>query len=199
MVPVEVQGHLKSQRWFEFTAVVQVKIKHCRGTHLSRVKLTWSELSLPWQNSSPLSGLARRLFRIRRRFPRSDPPSKAFTVSKLSGLLDAFLSPIVRIDVYWYSPGLYDLEWRREFEAILEGNLLPFTRTWPVVIWEQLNNGFPILLRSLIFNIFHTLKRNFTSPRAHIISSISFKHSTVNKSSIRVLNGGSMWGTKIRS
>ena len=121
---------------------------------------------------------------------------KSFTVSKLSGLLDAFLSPIVRIDVYWYSPGLYDLEWRREFEAILEGNLLPFTRTWPVVIWEQLNDGFPILLRSLVFNIFHTLKRNFESSRAHIISSISLKHSTVNKSSIRVLNGGSMWGKK---
>ena len=54
MEPVGGQGHHKSQRWLEITNAVQVKIKYRRGTHLSRVKLTWSELSLPWQNSRPL-------------------------------------------------------------------------------------------------------------------------------------------------
>ena len=37
-------------------------------------------------------------------------------------------------------------------------------RTWPVVIRKQLNKGFPILLRSLVFNIFHTLEEKFRIP-----------------------------------
>ena len=43
----------QSKRWFEISAVVHVKIKQCRGTNLSRVKLSLPELSLPWQKSRP--------------------------------------------------------------------------------------------------------------------------------------------------
>ena len=55
IVSVGGHGHLKSKRWFEITAVVHVKIKQCRGTHLIRVKLSLRELSLPWQKSRPPS------------------------------------------------------------------------------------------------------------------------------------------------
>ena len=55
MVPVGGHGHLKSKRWFEISNVIHVKIKQCRDTHLSSVKLSLSELSIPWQKSRPRS------------------------------------------------------------------------------------------------------------------------------------------------
>ena len=54
-------GHPKSQRWFEISTAVNVRFKHYRVTHLSRVKLTCTQLSLSWglkfclQISRPLS------------------------------------------------------------------------------------------------------------------------------------------------
>ena len=96
----------------------------------------------PWglnfclQISRPLSGLACRLFRIRKRFPRSDPPSK---------ILYRFLT--IRF-AQCLSFGI-----RHSFELIATGRIaevVPFrmeTRAWPALTWGQLNIATPIKAR----------------------------------------------------
>ena len=135
-------GHPKSQRWFEISTAVNVRFKHYRVTHLSRVKLTCTQLSLPWvlkfclQISRPLSGLACRLFRMRKRFPRSHPPSK---------ILYRFLT--IRF-VQCLSFGI-----RHSFELIATERIAEFvpfrmeTRAWPALTWGQLNIAIPIKAR----------------------------------------------------
>ena len=135
-------GHPKSQRWFEISTAVNVRFKHYKVIHLSRVKLTWTQLFLPWgltfclQISRPLSGLACRLFRIRKRFPRSDPPSK---------IMYRFLT--IRF-AQCLSFGI-----RHSFELIATERIAEFvpfrmeTRAWPALTWGQLNIAIPIKAR----------------------------------------------------
>ena len=102
-----------------------------------------SKLSLPWglnfclQVSPPFLGLACQLFRIQKRFPRSDPPSK---------ILYRFLT-------FRFAQCL-SFGIRRSFELIATeriAKVVPFrmeTRAWPVVTWGQLNIAIPIKARS---------------------------------------------------
>ena len=98
-----------------------------------------SKLSLPWglnfclQVSPPFLGLACQLFRIQKRFPRSDPPSK---------ILYRFLT--LRF-AQCLSFGI-----RHSFELIAterNAKVVPFrieTRAWPVITWGELNIAIPI-------------------------------------------------------
>ena len=95
-----------------------------------------SKLSLPWglnfclQVSPPFLGLACQFFRIQKRFPRSDPPSKI-------KILYRFLT--VRF-AQCFSFGI-----RHSFELIAterNAKVVPFrieTRAWPVIAWGELN------------------------------------------------------------
>ena len=103
-----------------------------------------SKLSLPWGlnlclqiSSPPPSGLACQLFRIQKRFPQSDPPSK---------ILYRFLTVRFAQCLFF---GI-----RHSFELIATeriAKVVPFrmeTRAWPVVTWGQLNIAIPIKARS---------------------------------------------------
>ena len=126
--------HPKSQRWFEISTDVNVRFKHYRVTHHGRVKIV-SSLGLKFclQVSPPFLGLACQLFRIQKRFPRSDPPSK---------ILYRFLT--VRF-AQCLSFGI-----RHSFELIATERIVkvvPFrmeTRALPVVTWRELNIAIPI-------------------------------------------------------
>ena len=168
-------GHPKSQRWFEISTAVNVRFKHYGVTHLSRVKLTWTQLSLPWglnfclQISRPLSGLACRLFRIRKRFARSDPPSK---------ILYRFLT--IRF-AQCLPFGI-----RHSFELIATGRIaevVPFrmeTRGWPALTWGQLNIAIPIKARFTFWFYKGLCKQNVS-----LHSGVS--HFTALENSIRVV------------
>ena len=123
--------HPKSQRWFEISTDVNVRFKHYRVTHHGRVKIVSS-----LQVSPPFLGLACQLFRIQKRFPRSNPPSK---------ILYRFLT--VRF-AQCLSFGI-----RHSFELIAterNAKVVPFrieTRGWPALTWGQLNIARPIKAR----------------------------------------------------
>ena len=126
--------HPKSQRWFEISTDVNVRFKHYRVTHHGRVKIV-SSLGLKFclQVSPPFLGLACQLFRIQKRFPRSDPPSK---------ILYRFLT--VRF------AQCLSFRIRHSFELIAterNAKVVPFrieTRAWPVITWGELNIAIPI-------------------------------------------------------
>ena len=137
------QGHPKSQRWFEISTAVNFKFKHHRVTHLGRVKLTWTELSLPrglnfcLQISRPFSGLACRLFRIRK--------------CLLSSVWPSFKNPVPFRNCQVSSKPFFR---NSPFELIATERIakaVPFrmeTRAWPEVTWGQLNIAIPIKARS---------------------------------------------------
>ena len=123
--------HPKSQRWFEISTDVNVRFKHDRVTHHDRVaKLLFAGFAPP---PPPFLGLACQLFRIQKRFPRSDPPSK---------ILYRFLT--LRF-AQCLSFGI-----RHSFELIAterNAKVVPFrieTRAWPVITWGELNIAIPI-------------------------------------------------------
>ena len=111
---------------------------------------TWG-LNFCLQISCPLSGLACRLFRSGKCFPRSDPPSK---------ILYRFLT--VRF-AQCLSFGI-----RHSFELIATeriAKVVPFrmeTRAWPVVTWGELNIAIPIKARSTFWFYKSLCKENMS-------------------------------------
>ena len=144
--------HPNSQRWFEISTVVNVRFKHYRVTYHRRVKIVSSLWAKPlFADFTPLSGLACQLFRIQKRFPRSDPPSK---------ILYRFLT-------VWFAQCL-SFGTRHSFELIATeriAKVVPFrmeTRAWPVVTWGQLNIAIPIKARSTFYFYKGLCKQNMS-------------------------------------
>ena len=144
--------HPKSQRWFEISTAVNVRFKHYRVTHHRRVKIVSSLGAKPlFADFTPLSGLACQSFRIQKRFPRSDPPSK---------ILYRFLT-------FRFSQCL-SFGIRHSFELIATeriAKVVPFrmeTRAWPVVTWGQLNIAIPIKARSTFYFYKGLCKQNMS-------------------------------------
>ena len=125
--------HPKSQRWFEISTVVNVRFKHYGVTHHCRVKIVSLGAKPLFADFTPLSGLACQLFRIQKRFPRSDPPSK---------ILYRFLT--VRF------AQCLSFRIRHSFKLIAterNAKVVPFrieTPAWPVITWGELNIAIPI-------------------------------------------------------